>query len=244
MGKAKVSKYVRKYKRIMKKYNPFVDDFLDVQIEKIIRALESEDYETKKQFVEGTCIILDIKGTTNAQFLLHKQLFEKIIVPVFAIEYKKNNAKFIKWIGQCDDLFSSRKNDLLKQIDDFDADSSFEFVEYFCGKSFMLDKNQETLDIIMKLEKLEVFLLVLDSSDYVHRPYKYFEYLKSVIDRMERCKEYCKISGNDKWDTLLADWELLVTNLYKYEEYVKNNDYLTFQDYLEKKGVDIDYGPY
>ena len=162
------------------------------------------------------------------------------------MEHKKNNAKFIKWIGQCHELFLCGKDNskryLLKQIDDFDTGGSFELVEYFCGKSFMLDKDQRTLDLIMDSRKWGAVHLGINSSDCVHHPDKYFEYMKSFADKMERCKNYCKISSNDKWDTLLADWELLVTHLYKYEEYVRNNDYLTFDDYLEKMGVDIDYG--
>ena len=43
----------------------------------------------------------------------------------------------------------------------------------------------------------------------------------------------------NKWNTLLYDWELLVTHLYKYEEYVRNNGYVKFNDYLREIGVDI-----
>ena len=252
MKNDKVSKYTHKYKKIMKYFTnrdliniqlklPSKKIFFDIQLKRLIRALELEDYETRKKFVEAICDFLDTLNVTGSYGKLHQHLFDKIVVPVFIVEYKKDNAKYIKWIGQCHDLFRYGKNDLLRQIDALGiARDSFAHIEYFCAKSFMLDKNQNTLDIIMQRETLDVLLYRKDFPDtWIRHPDRYLELVKKFADKLERCKEYCKISGNDKWDKLLADWELLVTHLYKYEEYTRNNEYICFDDYLKKIGVRI-----
>jgi len=211
-----------------------------IQIKRLISALEHEDYEIRKQFVETICDCFNIENTANRFGKIDQQLFKKIVVPVYAVEYKKGNRKYIILIGQCDNLCNPGKNNLLKQIVfGDDGGDYFAHIEYNCGKSFMLEKDQKTLDFLMKEERLNVITFRLDFHVWVHEPDRYFELLKRFADRLERCKEYCKISGNDKWDKYLTDWELLVTHLYKYEEYVRNNGYIKFNDYLKKIEVTI-----
>jgi len=247
----KTLKYIHKYKRIMKHFTKldlmnaqfklsFKKIFFDIQLKILSKALKSEDYETRKQFVEAICDFLDTQTITDSSGI-HPHLFDKIVVPVFIVEYKKNNAKYIKWIGQCDNLIRYGKNDLLRQINALGiAGDFFAHVEYFCGKSFMLDKNQNTLDIIMEMEEVDVLLYRMDfPGAWIRCPDRYLELVKEFSAKLERCKEYCKISCNDKWDKFLADWELLVNHLYKYEEYVRNNEYIRFNDYLKKNGIRI-----
>ena len=210
-----------------------------IQVKRLIRTLEHEDYETRKQFVETICDCFNIENTANRFGKINQHLFDKIVVPVFATEYKKGNKKYIKEIWQCDNLCNPGRNDLLKQIVLGDSGDYFAHIEYSCGKSFMLDKSQKTLDFIMTKARTEVIIYRLDFPIWVHKSDRYFELLKPFADRLERCKEYCKISGNDKWDKHLADWELLVIHLYKYEEYVRNNGYINFNDYLKKNEVTI-----
>ena len=144
----------------------------------------------------------------DAKNKLHPVLFDKIVWPVFAREYENNNAKYIRMIGQCRELIESNKF-YLTRIDAFEilqADS-VAFLEYFWGKSFSLDKNQNTLDSLMRFIKLDVFLLWRDLAWFKHIPDSYFEILKHSAGRLERCKEYCKQSNSNKWDKLLNVWD-------------------------------------
>jgi hypothetical protein len=250
MKNGNVLKYTHKYKSIMKHFSycgllkaqfnlHLKNIFHYIQIKRLIRALKHENYETRKQFVETICDCFNIENTSNRFGKINQHLFKEIIIPVYATEYKKGNKKYIKLIGQCDNLCNPGKNNLLKQIVFGDGGDYFAHIEYNCGKSFMLDKDQKTLDFLMKEERLDIFTFRLDFPGWVHQPDRYFELLIPFANRLERCKEYCKISGNDKWGKLLADWELLVTHLYKYEEYVRNNGYIKFNDYLKKSEVTI-----
>ena len=247
----KVLKYIHKYKKIMKyithcgllkaqfNFHP-KNIFHYIQIKRLIRALEHEDYETRKQFVEAICDCFNIEKTESRFGKINQHLFKKIVIPVYTAEYKKGNKKYIKLIWQCDNLCNPEKNNLLKQIVFGDGGDYFALIEYNCGKSFMLDKDQKTLDFLMKEAILDIFIFRSDSPGWVHQPDRYFELLIPFANKLERCKEYCKISGNDKWDKFLAEWELLVTHLYKYEEYVRNNGYIAFNDYLKEVEVNID----
>lgn len=211
-----------------------------IQIKRLIRALEHEDYETRKQFVEAICDCFNVENNASRFGKIHQYLFKRIVVPIYATEYKKGNKKYIKLIGQCDNLCNPGKNNLLKKIALGDSVDYFASIEYSCGKSFMLDKDQKTLDFLMKEQTIDIFIFRTDFPVWISHPDRYFELLIPFANRLERCKEYCKISGNDKWDKFLAEWELLVTQLYKYEEYVRNNGYIKFNDYLKRININID----
>ena len=105
--------------------------------------------------------------------------------------------------------------------------------------SFMSYDNQSNFNKAMSKMCAYIFSFRQDFPEFVALPEHYMKSLKPFAEEFEKCKEYCRNSGNNDWDTWLADWELLVTHLYKYEEYVKNNGYVQFNDYLKEIGVKI-----
>jgi hypothetical protein len=242
----RVLKYASEYKEMMARFNrygrwtksedPLENTIADNRIKELVKAIKPEKYATRKIFVDEICDSLD-EGSYGNGSKINPVIFDKIIWPVFVMEYKNDNAKYISWITQCHNLINRRK---LKQLDALDADGDgFKYFEYFCGKSFMIDKNQNTLDMLMYEEEIEILVYRQDFDCWIRCPERYLELLKPFANRYKRCREYCIISGNDKWNQWLADWELLVTHLYKYEEYVRNNGYVTFNEYLKGIGVKI-----
>jgi hypothetical protein len=241
-----VLKYAIEYKEMMVRFNrygrwtksedPLKNTIVGNQIKELVKVIKPEKYATRKLFVDEICDFLD-EGSYGEGSKIDPVVFNKIIWPVFVTEYKNENAKYIRWIAQCHNLINRIK---LKQLDALVAyGDGFEYFEYFCGKSFMIDKDQNTLDMLMHEEMVDIIVYRQDFDCWIRCPERYLELLKPFSDRFERCRKYCKISGNDKWNQMLADWELLVTHLYKYEEYVRNNAYVRFNEYLKEIGVRI-----
>ena len=143
-------------------------------------------------------------------------------------------------------MISYTDSGIFKQTDAWEVvgtGDTHAFIEYFCGKSFMITKNQKILDYLMNREIPDIIIHRLDFPDWVRHPDKYKILLSKFADRLIRCKEYCRISGNDKWGKTLNDWELLVTYLHKYEEYVRENGYIRFNDFLKNNNVIILWDP-
>jgi hypothetical protein len=253
----KVSRYTHEYKKLMNRLRyrskrntifPHRNGIIDSQMKRLAKALKQENYTAKKSFVEAVCNFLDSEGRICSLFQIrlriHEIIFDEIIAPVFVEEYKNENAKYIGWIGRCEQIINGkRRKSFFEQINATDAarDGFPSFCEYFYGKSFMIDNNQKVLDSLMQVLKMDILVHRVDCSGLVTNPDLYKELLKPFADRLERCKTYCKITGNDKWNKLLDDWELLVMHLYKYEEYVRISGYVNFNDYLEEIGVKILY---
>ena len=250
MENDKVLEYAREYKEMMDSFNdcgwwtrsndPNVNIIVDSQIKKIVEAIKPENYAVRKFFVDEICDFMNEVDYGNGT-RLNRVIFDEIIWPVFLTEYKNNNAKYIKWIAQCDNFI---RHERLKQLDVSDLDvCGIEYFEYFCGKSFMIDKDYKTLNMLMEWELID-YLILRDEeySDWVCDPKRYSELIKPFSERFERCREYCRISGNNEWDHFIDIWGLLVTHLYKYEEYVRKNGNIKFDKYLKKIGVKIKLG--
>ena len=245
-----VLEYAHEYKEMMDKFDecdwwtksnaPVEDSIAESKINKIVDALKPENYATRKLFVDEICDFMNEVSYGKGKILNHV-IFDEIIWPVFLTEYKNNNAKYIKWIAQCNDFIGDER---LKQLDVLGINrDGFAYFEYFCGKSYMLDKDYKTLNELMGWEIIDfLFYRGEEFSEWVSDPKRYHDLIKPFSNRFERCKEYCRISGKDEWNTLLADWGLLVTHLYQYEEYVRENGEIKFNKYLEKMGVKIEHG--
>jgi predicted enzyme involved in methoxymalonyl-ACP biosynthesis len=163
-------------------------------------------------------------------------MYKEIIIPVFIKEYKNENPKYIVWVGLCiGSAYFLEDRKYLRQIIDPKIENydSFKTILYFYGKSFILDKNQSTLDGLMEWTNLEILINRMEIPNYITNIERYMRFLVLFAENLEKCKYLCRISGNNKWDKILADWELLVNQLYKYEEYVRNNGYIDYKKFLK-----------
>ena len=235
------------YQKAMKYFHPFkyhsarfflTKINIDNRVNKLVKELEQEEYSTKKYFID---ILFESSQFRNE---IHPFMFNDIIIPVFIEEYNNNNPKYIKLIGDCISLpflgeqlmkYFSKKN----IVPEFTSGDSFMWHLYFYEKSYMLDRNQLTLDILMGILKYYIYTYRLDFPAWVTHPKHYMELLKPFEESMNKCKILCKISGNDKWNNLLGNWGFLIFHLYKYEEYVRKNGYVMFNDYLKEIGVKL-----
>ena len=221
-----IAGYTQKYQRIMK------------QLEKLVEELKQEDYNSRLSFVLSALDDDCIAGKDQ-----HPLLFNEIILPVFIEEYKNENAKFIYFIGKYFKMIKPAKTEFLEEInlsnELYHADDHSCLV-YFYGKSFMLDKNQMTLDYLFEILSRHFIISFWcdDESDLVKFPTRYYmEFVKPLEEKLKKCKELCKISGNDKWGKVLAEWEGMVAVLYKYGDYVREHAYMSFNDYLKEIGL-------
>jgi hypothetical protein len=201
---------------------------VDLRIVFLTIALKREDYNIRKLFVDTICRFLETAGMGVEQNILHPVLFDKIIWPVFAEEYKKNNAKYIRFIGCCEILVRKKKEFYMAQIGspgNFSGDS-FLYMGYFWGKSFSIDKNkdQNTLDCLMHC--LEIEYVLTRSSFYMADEHcNYMDVFKRFEEYVEKCKEYCKYSTSKKWDELIRNCELLVSYMNTFDEHAKKNGF-------------------
>ena len=247
-----ITKCIQKYKKAMKHFDSlkyhttsfYLTKFIiDHRIKKLVEELKQEDYNAIKCFTD---ILFEQQSIREK---MHPFVFNEIILPIFVREYNSNNPKYIKLIGDCIGLPSLGwqlmvpyflKNNIIPELTSHD---SYSWYLFLYEKSYMLDKNQHTLDSLMDIIKFNIYSYRLDFPALVTHPTCYMELLRPFEEGLNKCKKLCEISGNDKWNKLLAEWELLVFHLYKYDEYVKNNGYVTFIDYLMEIGVKIFYDP-
>ena len=246
-----ITNYIQKHQKAMKhfyslKYHTarfYVYRFIiDRKIKKLVDKLKQEDYNTKKSFID----MLFEQRSINAG--IHPLMFNEIVLPVFVREYNNNDPKYINLIADCIGLVylgTRLTEEFLKKniIPELASIDSYAWYLFLYEKSYMLDKNQQTLDTLMSKLTLYVYTYRLDFPAWVTHPTRYMELLHPFEEGLNRCKKLCEISGNDKWSKLLADWELLVLHLYKYDEYVKNNGYVRFNDYLKEIGKKILFEP-
>ncbi|MCL2044132.1 MAG: hypothetical protein FWG89_08340 [Treponema sp.] len=243
------SKYVQKYQKITKRFTRYKYEIkkillykhiIDYRTNKLVKKLKKEEYNKKKSFVDAVSELKPI------EFRLHPILmFNEIILPVFESEYDKNNPHFIKLIGDyCSSLpvdphwrqeFFKKHN-----IPDSISVGGIECQIYFYEKSYIIDRNQDTLDKLMDRLAMDILINWLELPTLITmRPARFIELVKPFEERLEICKKLCAISDNDKWDKRLADWELLIQQLYQYREYVKENGNVDFNDYLKEMGIEF-----
>jgi len=242
MNKDKAKMYLNRYKEISQNQT---DQLCNIEINDFVTEIKSENYDINKLFVDSICAFLENELMIGCWNQINQTVFNEIVMPVFITEYKKDNAKYIKWIGQCREfILKSNKEEFFDLIDApeiFKADT-FKYCEYFLIKSFMLDKNQHSLDILMNYEVMDILIYRLELPNWsaLGNYEKYLEVLKPFAEKLERFKEYCRISGNDKWNKLLAIWESLVTHMYKYEKEIRHNSSIGLNDYLNEKDITSD----
>jgi hypothetical protein len=239
LDNGKVLRYSQKYEKIMKNYDYYKIFGLgaaETSLKKIIAdlriifltiALKREDYNIRKLFVDTIFRFLATDGWDVNENILHPVLFDKIIWPVFAEEYKKNDAKYIRFIGCCEILIRRKKREIyMAQIGsprNFCGDS-FSFMKYFWEKSFSIDKDQNTLDGLMWC--LEIDHSSARMSFYLaDEHYNYMKDFKSFEEYVERCKGYCKYSTSKKYDELIRKCELLVSYMHTFDELVKKDGF-------------------
>jgi len=270
----KIQNYVLEYKKLMKRFmrfrnknekkreeNDILCDIYPLEkepieesnpithlIRKLSALLKTENYAVKKSFVDMLLNSIK-KGRHN---ILDPVIFYEIFIPVFVEEYKKDNAKYIEWIGRYNELFPFTR-EFLKQIDALEADDGtiVTFKKYFLGKSFMISKTPIILDQFIRLtqEEFEFSIVKLSvrlkasklefcGNDLHKKLEEIKEELKPYIDKLEKCKLYCKIAGINKLEkrvkNFLGDWEIYVTSICKYLEHVEKNGYVKLADYQEK----------
>ena len=243
------SKYVQKYKKITKRFTRYKYDnkkhlfsnyIIDYRTKKLVKKLKNAKYNTKKSFVDIVCELKRIECRPHPTLM-----FNEIILPVFECEYDNNNPKYIKWIGDyCSSIpvdsqwrkYFSEKNNIPNNI----FGDSFICQIYFYEKSYLMDRNQNTLDKLMDRLWMDILINRLELPTLITmRPARFIELIKPFEERLEICKKLCAISGNDKWDKRLADWDLLIKLLYQYREYVKENSNVDFNDYLKEIGIEL-----
>jgi hypothetical protein len=200
----------------------------DLRIIFLTIALKREDYNIRKLFVDTICSFLETVGWCD-QNILHPVLFDKIIWPVFAEGYKKNDAKYIRFIGCCEILIRRKKREFyMAQIGsprNFCGDS-YLYKEYFWGKSFSIDKDQNTLDDLMGCLEIDhssarMSFCVAGSEPFMN----YMKDFKRFEEYVEKCKEYCKYSTSKKYDEFIHECELLVSYMRTFDELVKKDGF-------------------
>jgi len=271
----KVQNYVREYKKLLKRFmrfhnkneikrkpgecivlrdiSPLEEYPIDESnpatplIRKFSAVLKTESYAVKKSFVDILLALID-NGNHNFR---DPVIFYEIFIPVFVAEYKNENAKYIEWVGRYGELFPFTM-EFLKQVNalDVDHDSICAFKVYFFEKSFLISKNQKTLDRLMERTHAHleysgiggvfagISLELKRSGNDLHKELeKSRKTLKPYIDKLEKCKWYCQISGNDKWEkrwkAVLDYWDAYIAGFLKYLEHVEKSGYICFSDYEE-----------
>ena len=148
--------------KIFREFPPIDDNFLFEEenpvnhlIRRFTAELKTEDYVIRKSYVDKVCDFLEppyrnycLEKTYLGKYLyfgdfscyfLHHIVFYEIFIPVFIVEYKNQNVKYIEWIGRYEGLYPFTSK-FLEEIDasDINYKNQNAFKQYFFEKSFII----------------------------------------------------------------------------------------------------------
>jgi hypothetical protein len=251
-----LEKYIHDYNKINKKRKHFGKRgyVLTHKTNKLIEALKKEKYLIRKCFVDAILYFLEsgeIYAATHGS--INKEIFKTIIIPILITEYKNNHPKYIKWIGQLDqfiyvDMDKEIRSDFFKEINcQYNFTGTLSYQDYFLCKSFLIDKNQKTLDLLLSRSLWLKFFIYSQSFPNIlslPRNSKYSRYekiLESFENSLKKRKHCYELSDYKKpeWKKRIDTWELLILYLHRFEDRVKNNGFIRFSEYLKENNIEL-----
>jgi hypothetical protein len=247
-----LTKYIHEYNKINKrrKHNGKRGYVLTHKTNKLIEALRNEKHFIRKCFVDTILNFLESGEGYAATFgSINKNIFKMIIMPILIAEYKNNQPKYIKWIGQLDQFIYIDKeirSDFFKGINcQYDFTDTLSYQDYFLCKSFLIDKNPKTLDLLLSHSLWIVFFIYswsFPNTLSLPRNTKYSQYeetLESFENIFKKRKHCYELSDYKKpeWKKIIDTWELLILYLHKFEDRVKNNGFIRFSEYLKENNM-------
>ena len=200
-----------------------------------ISELKRQSISTTDNFVDKICELAfnsDTAKVASTDQNIQHPLFKEIILPRLIEQYKNNSPKHIKWIGQFEQRFYSDHSMTTKFLKDLGIEGYFD-TNYFLEKSFLIDNNQTTLDLLLdriakdiNYDIHEVPLGVLVDPEVFDKELNYF-------------KTYWKQSDKKNiWKDILVEWENVAFHWRTY--FAMQDKYSGFEDYLNDKGIKLD----
>lgn len=220
-----------------------------------INDLLRENSDILEKFVYDICqLVLDIDETlsnngteiSNAKNRIQHPIFKKVLIPILVQKYKENNALYIRWIGQLEQFFYSdhkTTQQFLEDIDvrirdavQFDKNTNrykdikckFFSTEHFFEKSYKIEPNQKTLDLLLVRKAQDIFYAthelptaILKDADVFTKEIKDFKYY------LEKSK------NQEKWKSILEEWEILAKHWKIYSDSKCEN----FESYLKENNI-------
>lgn len=217
-----------------KKANKLLFDFIEY--------LKQQDKKDIHLFVDDICgQILDLdhellsnNGTdvSDKEIRIQHPLFKEVILPILKEEYKKNNPKYIKWIGQFEQFFYSDRNSTEAFLRELNIDGFFE-PRFFFEKSLALDKNQKTLTLLL-------YKIAQDLNYYTHEvPMAVLATPEVLSEEIATFRKFWEQSESKyDWEASLLEWELIAKHWSIYLETQVRYD--NFENYLKENGIQFD----
>ena len=222
-----------------------------------INGLLQENSDIIERFVYNICqLTLDIDGNLSnngtevsiSKNRIQYPLFKKILLPVFVKKYKENNPLYLRWIGQLEQFFYSEHkltvqflediNDRLRDAVQFDKKSnSYKDIKYrffetyhFFKKSYKIEPNQKTLDLLLKRLAQDIFYATHEL------PFGILREPNEFMKEIENFKFYFeKYNNQEKWKETLHNWTFIGQHWKIYSK--EKNKYENFENYLNLNGI-------
>nr|WP_321230677.1 hypothetical protein [uncultured Psychroserpens sp.] len=223
-----------------------------------INDLLGESSDIIEKFAYNICqLALDADETlsnngtevSNDKNRIQHPLFKKILLPVFVRKYKENEAIYIRWIGQLEQFFYSDNsttqlfleniNDKLRNATQFDSKTNeyktincrYFSTESFFEKSYNIEPNQKTLDLLLKRLAQDIFYATHEL------PWGILRDADEFIKEIENFKFYFEKSNKqEKWESILNEWTFIGQHWKIYSK--EKNKYENFENYLNLNGIE------
>ena len=216
-----------------KSANKLLLDFIDLlkqQDEKIIKAFVDNILNLT---LEAENKIISNNGTevSEKNIRIQHSLFKEVVLPILKDQYQMSSAKHIKWIGQLEQFFYSDFATTKEFLNELNITEYFE-TRYFFEKSFAIDKNQNTLKLLLNR-------IAQDLNHYTHEVLNsvlvYPEVLNKEIMTFREYWQECDSKIN--WEADLAEWELIAKHWTIFNEV--QDKYINFENYLNINGIQL-----
>ncbi len=184
-------------------------------------------------FEEESQIIFNNGDEVSSKTIrIQHPLFKEIIIHRLIEYFTENNAKGIKWIGQFEQFFYSDFNLKKKFLEKIGVKRDFD-TAYFFEKSFHIDQNQTSLQLLMSK-------IARDISYLVHEvPVGVLSEPDQLDEELAYFNRYWQLSENKKyWEKSKNSWEKISLHWRRYFE--NKNNYTNFENYLDKNKIKLD----
>jgi hypothetical protein len=245
-----LAKYIHDYNKInnRRKHSRKIGYVLTHKTNKLIETLKNEECLIRKCFVDTILYFLE-SGERATYGSINKEIFKTIIMPILIVEYKNSHPKYIKWIGQLDQFIyvdHEISKVFFKEINcQYDFTGTRSYQDYFFCKSFLIDKNPKTLDLLLSHSLwLDFFIYSWSFPNILSLPrnskYSQYEETLESFENSFKKRKYCyELSEFKKpeWEKIIDTWGLLILYLHKFEDHVKNNGFIRFSEFLKENNM-------
>lgn len=206
-----------------------------------IELLKKQDQTEITSFVDDICsLTLDSENkiilnngieVSEKEIRIQHPLFKQIIVPILADQYKKGSAKHIRWIGQFEQFFYSDFEMTKAFLENIQITEYFETI-YFLEKSFSIEKNQNTLNLLLNRIAQNIY-------NFTHEvPAGVLVYPEVFEKVLVTFRKYLEQSATREiWKNVITEWELIAKHWKIYSE--NSDQYLNFENYLKTNQIEI-----